>query len=71
VASALMTTMQQVGTALGLAVLVGLATWTTRASDLAVADATASGLQTATMVGAGVLVVAAVCTAVVMPRRAR
>lgn len=70
-AAALMTTMQQVDTALGLAVGVGLATWATRAWNLTGANATASGLQTATLVGARVPMAAAVCTAVVMPRRSK
>lgn len=69
VTSALMSTIQQVGTALGLAVLVGLATWTTASSELSGAGATAAGLQTATWVGAGLLLAGAALTALVIPAR--
>jgi EmrB/QacA subfamily drug resistance transporter len=71
VASALMSTVQQVGTALGLAVLVGLATWITTGSQSSGVAATAAGLQTATWVGAGILAAGAAITAALMPRRSR
>lgn len=71
VTSALMSTVQQVGTALGLAVLVGLATLITAESQSAGVAATATGLQTATWVGAGVLAAGAAITAVLMPKRTR
>ena len=69
VASALMSTIQQVGTALGLAVLIGLATGVTRGSDLAGVEATAAGLQAATWVGAGILAAGAVLSALILPGR--
>ena len=69
VASALMSTIQQVGTALGLAVLVGLASYATAASSLNGVEATAAGLQTATWIGAAILAVGAAVTAIVIPSR--
>jgi EmrB/QacA subfamily drug resistance transporter len=71
VASALMSTVQQVGTALGLAVLIGLATWVTTAAQTSDVAATASGLQMATWVGAGILAAGAAVTAVLMPGKRR
>ncbi|WP_159803614.1 MFS transporter [Arthrobacter zhaoguopingii] len=69
VASALMSTIQQIGTALGLAVLIGLATWTINTSGAVSVEATANGLQTATWVGAGILASSAALTALIMPGR--
>lgn len=69
VASALMSTIQQIGTALGLAVLIGLATLSMNASGGSSIEATAHGLQTATWVGAGILAAGAALTALAIPRR--
>ncbi|WP_159620570.1 MFS transporter [Arthrobacter zhaoguopingii] len=69
VASALMSTIQQIGTALGLAVLIGLATWTINTSGAVGVEATANGLQIATWVGAGILASSAALTALIMPGR--
>ncbi|RJU01103.1 MFS transporter [Arthrobacter frigidicola] len=69
VASALMSTIQQVGTALGLAVLIGLATWTINTSGAVGVEATANGLQIATWMGAGILASSAALTALIMPGR--
>lgn len=71
VASALMSTIQQIGTALGLAVLIGLATWVSAASGTDGAEAAAAGLKTATWTGAAVLAAGSAVTAVVIPRKAR
>lgn len=67
VASALMSTIQQVGTALGLAVLIGLASWATAASGLSGGEATAAGLRMASWVGASVLVAGAAISTLVIP----
>jgi len=70
VASALMSTIQQIGTALGLAALIGVAAWVTAASAGSEMTAAADGLRAATWTGAGVLAAGSLLTALLMPRTA-